>query len=1463
MSLGKKFILSLICIIILPTLALNQLFVQKVNEEIESSLFAKLTSIAEFKIQRIEHYFDEREIDIQEAQHYKNIKVNLPLLDTFIDTPHYPLFLAAEKSLDSQLQPFQKIKNILDLMLVNTRGIVLYSTNPRHKIEELGQPLHDPSGQIMTRGREGFFIAPISLDDQSGHGVEMLTAGPLHNDSGELIGLVVIELDPEQIYEIARDTTGLGETGETLIGKRLGDRVMFFITHRHAPTTSRPKIGTFDSQSFQPMQLAVRGQDGAGQAVDYRDHEVMAVWRHIPSREWGLVAKIDIDEALASVYKLRIMAWAVALSILGLAGFMALFITRQFITPLARLEEGARQLGHGELGYRFDHQKNNEIGRLGQAFNAMAEDLADSYATMEDEVVKRTAELEVSRQNALTLMQEANQERQRAQEALSHLKVSHQEVSRLSQVVEQAPLSIIIADLDGIIEYVNPHTLEVTGYTHQELIGAHTRIFGSGQLSGEFYQNLWQTILAGKVWHGEFCNKKKGGEIFWELASISPVFDQQGRIINFFALKEDITLQRKAQKELASMAHFADDNPAPVFRMDDQSLIILANEATEKLFQSDDLINKPLSPHCPFLTPAEQRQLIETNSVSQHECLIHDHHILFTFKGNRADQTINAYGTDISTLKQTEQNLQQRVKDLAEMRHSMLNMMEDLEHSTRAAQASAQAKSDFLANMSHEIRTPMNAILGMTYLAQQTRVSPQQQDYLDKISGAGKALLGIINDILDFSKIEAGKLEIEAVDFELDRTLTKVNDLSCQLAAEKEIELLISVDPDLPLYFTGDPLRLGQVLTNLMNNAIKFTEKGEITLSVDCLERDDQLATLRFAIKDSGIGMTPEQVGRLFQAFSQADSSTTRQYGGTGLGLSICKQLVELMGGKISVKSQPGQGSTFFFTLSLAIPAGKREQQMIPNDLVGLRALAVDDNPTAQEIMYKVLVSLGLRPSMAGSGPEALEMIDQAATSNAPYELIFMDYHLGPEMNGLEASRLIRQNNRLETIPPIIMVTGHDRDEIRRQTGKDELAGFLGKPFTPSTLLNTILPLFSHNNGSQIAALATDTPGRKQLQDLPGAMILLVEDNQINQQVARELLVQAGLTVDIANNGLEAVAAVQNKTYDLILMDLQMPEMDGFAASHEIRALEADTGSTTTPVSQPIPIIAMTAHAMTGDREKCLAAGMDDHISKPINPEIMYTTIARWLKQTRQDATDSAGNTPRPMAPATGEKRQAMTDRQDAMSLPDETFPEQLEGFSLEDGLRRLGQNKGLYLQLLRQFSQDHLQTHLRLQETFSDNDLESLGQMVHSLKGVSGNLGARNLYQSCIDLEQAIKDFGTRETLEHQLNQVTAHLTTALNSIAGLGLEGKPGTGAEEAIDRKALIALFEELAILLTRNSPDAIDHLTSITARTRDCSWMPALKELDAQVQAYDFDQATVTLQQIIITLSSELGSESDQP
>jgi len=954
-------------------------------------------------------------------------------------------------------------------------------------------------------------------------------------------------------------------------------------------------------------------------------------------------------------------------------------------------------------------------------------------------------------------------------------------------------------DMNGITTFINPAATKMLGFTIKELLGKnlhalthHTKPDGQPYPRHECPGYI--SCIDGSVHlsSNEFFYRKDGSAIPVSYSS-RPIVDK-GKITGAVICFQDITDRRLAEESLreseASLRAITDSAQDAILMMDPNGLISFWNPAAERIFgyKSTEAIGQNL--HALIVPPRYHQAHHAAFPVFQQTGQGAAVGKTLDLEARRKDGTEISVQLSLSTVhmhsgwhavgilrditehKQAEAELQ-RINIYLEEATTRANDM-----ATQAEMAST-AKSEFLANMSHEIRTPMNAIIGMSHLCLGTELNPHQRNYIQMVHQSAQLLLGIINDILDFSKIEAGKLELESIPFRLDDVLNNLSNMVSIKAQEKGLEILFDIAPETPLQLIGDPLRFGQILLNLSGNALKFTESGEIVVRIRPIQMNEDTVELEVMVKDTGIGMTPDQQTKLFQSFSQADTSTTRRFGGTGLGLAISRHLVQMMDGRIWVESEPGKGSCFYFTavLDRCAENGEKTEFDFPVNLEQFKVLVVDDVASTRQMFSATLGSFSFRVTCVDSGEAALEALENTPADD-PFRLVLMDYMM-PGMDGIEASRRIKKSSRLADVPTIIMVTAFSRDEVMDKALEAGLDSFLTKPVTPSVLLDTIVGTLGGKGGLRRGGSSSDHWKIKILESIKGAHVLLVEDNTINQLMAQDILSQAGLQVTIAGNGKQAVELAGTTDFDVILMDIQMPEMDGYEATRAIRG--------NTSRRQP-PIIAMTANAMAGDREKCLVAGMDDHVAKPIEPKLLFETLVKWI-------------------PAFERRPEPPTIPPEETLDPTTALPHRLDGIDIETGLRRTGGNCRLYIDLLKHFVTDHGNDNQIIVDAIARNDITVAHRTAHTLKGVAGGIGALALYDSAQNVETALKESQSRlfepliEKLARDLREVVDDLQRKMMPPSFADTKIK----SAQPIDMEKLISLLDAFQGLAEEMDPD----------------------------------------------------------
>ncbi|MBF0137773.1 MAG: response regulator [Magnetococcales bacterium] len=1015
---------------------------------------------------------------------------------------------------------------------------------------------------------------------------------------------------------------------------------------------------------------------------------------------------------------------------------------------------------------------------------------------------------------------------------------------------------VSITDTAATILYANDKFCEISGYTRAELIGQNHRIVSSGIHPPSLYQEMWRTIQGGHVWHGEICNRTKNGSLYWVSATIVPLHDAAGKPDQYIAIRTDITFQKTMEAELVEQRRFlqsiTDAMGEGVYHLDAHGYCTFLNPEAQRLLgwsldevrdQSfhdiihyEDQEGKRLDRHaCPILTTIAQGRIFK----SETETFIRRDGSRFPIsivsvpllEGNRMVGSVSVF-QDITARQE---------------------ILQDLKKAKEIAEHANQLKSNFLANMSHEIRTPMNGVIGLSHLLMQTDLTPIQRDYLLKIDHSSRNLLGIINDILDFSKIEAGRLTMESIPFSLADLLQEITPVIQSRIREKGLELVFDLQANLPQVLIGDPLRLRQVLLNLAANAVKFTEQGSVTITIRGNPQDEGHFRLDFRVRDTGIGMTESQMSQLFQPFIQADSSSSRRYGGTGLGLAICRQLVGLMGGQILVESVAGVGSTFHFQVPLQISSQETVPRHLPVAMQNVHILVVDDNDVVRTILADMLTHFGVQVELADGGKAALRRLIAGATGQAPpIRLLLLDWQM-PDLDGIET---FRQMCRLPTPHPhTIMMTAHGVEAIQTALGEEQVVAVLEKPITPSTLFNALVHALDppnkidhdiHRVGQQVGQVTSPPAGSSHAPALRGKQILLVEDNSINQQVACGLLDLMGVRTTLAGSGEEAISCLKHHRFDAVLMDIQMPGMDGYQTTDTVRR---ELGL------EQLPIIAMTAHAMTGDRERCLAAGMNDHVAKPIDPATLRMVLSRWLTEPgpQPETTDIPFDSI--------EKDPDMT-----AALP---FPDHLPGIDLDAARRHVSDNLTLLHKILLDFADRHHNSAATIRENVAQGAWQTVNRMAHSLKGTASTIGALELAKVSGDLERLTThvhdgvsppDPTTLDSLLDQLSQSLEVVTGSIQTLAKSPTVRHPATktGSTDLTkeQRERIQVTLDQLAKLLATDDPDAEHSAEELVTLLAETPYSSSADAVYRHVGAFDFADATAALATLRQTLVKHL-------
>jgi len=1075
-----------------------------------------------------------------------------------------------------------------------------------------------------------------------------------------------------------------------------------------------------------------------------------------------LVPRSDFESGKRSA---TLLLLAITGALLVGAAMLVYLLSRLLTEPLEKLAAQMDRIGALDFSQQPELQSPwLELEQVSQAQEGMRRILERTTANLEEEIQEKTAQLR-----------------------------------RFFLIIEQSPIAVLITDREGRIEYANPHAQITSGYSKEELDGQNPRMLRSPAADLDDFKDLWPSIRAGISWKGEFLNRSKDGRDYWESALVAPLWDAC-EITHFVSIKEDITeiraVRQQNSDQLALLEQTLDAIPNPIFLKDVDGRYLLCNRAYESAFgTSREAIQGKTVMELPYLSPGEKasrerddRNIMESGISFKSE-----------LSTKLADGQVHELMGWLKCFHKADGSLGGILGMLMEIGELKAKERE-LEAARERAEDATRSKSAFLASMSHEIRTPMNAVIGMAYLAMRTDLDPQQRDYVQKIHHAATALLEILNEILDFSKIEAGKMTLENEEFSLGEMLAGVADLHRIKAREKRLEYLHRVAPTLPEHFRGDSLRLGQILTNLVGNAIKFTEKGNVVLSVDLAEERPDRSLVRFRISDTGIGLSEAQQQKLFQVFSQADDSSSRKYGGTGLGLAICKRLVELMDGSIGVESRAGEGSTFWF--SVWLERSSTAESDFPFDAQGHRMLVVDDNPVVSEVLSTYLTSMGMKVDCATSGAEAQELIVAANSGSVhphPYKAVFLDRRM-PGEDGLDVARNIKSSG-LVPMPAVVMVTSLDED-VRRAFHTIPLDGLLDKPISPHALRRLLDDLLGGGEQSQDSSFGSGEYG------LAGLKVLVAENEPVNQQIARELLETQGIDVAVVDDGQAALERLDLEDFDVVLMDLQMPRMDGFEATRRLRA-----------GGFSVPILAMTASAMKEEIDASLAAGMNDHIAKPVDPRKLFAALAQWCPEQRETVRTLKSRT--------------------RIEMP------RIQGVDTMEGVSRCGGNVELYSRMLLEFAAQRLGLQ-GLREAMEDGDPETARVWLHSFKGVAGNLGAMAVFNMVGLLERALREDG-KDVAISQLSRLEGMAVDLRNRIEEAFQAADSQDSGTDA-DFSDLPARLGRLRRLLEDADGDAVESFEMLRRDFSLAHGADLTARISRKIRDFDFDDALAMLMEL---------------
>ncbi len=1201
-------LMSFISVGIVAFISINNA-TKTIHQEVESAL----NNIVDDKLHSIYDYISSKEIAVATAADLPVVASAMKdLTQAFIYGIKSSQYLHNDNKYRKALNRLRGRYNSYDLFLISAQGDIVFSVIHEDDFSTnliSGPYQHSQLAKVYSRAATLLETHVSTFEPYSpsqwrrktstikderhigkGMGSEQhsaFVAAPVFHEE-RFLGVLAIQLNSNDYYHLTEDYIGIKHSGEVVISQLKDNRAMIIAPLRHVPDAAFNLSFELGSKHALPIQLSASGQRGSGLSLGYEDTNILAAWRYIPELKWGVVVKIDSSEAFASAENLKWNFIYVGAAIALFSTVFALFIAFRISRPLLLLAEATKGIARGDYDQRINIESSDEIGHLAKSFNQMLQARQSYEQTLE----KKEAQLR--------------------------------------GVFESVADGIITIDVQGRVQSFNPSAAKMFGYSAHEVINKDITMLMPISYRERHIKGLQGYLRSGekKIIDRtlEMEGLRKNGDIFSLELSIREIKLDGDHY--FTASARDITERKQTEQSLAESAKqlelvientgvgiwdwqvqadeiIFNERWAQIVGYTLAEIEPIKNEIWQSLTHPDDFIEstKLLKQHWRKESKTYTAEARMRHKKGHYVWIMDTGRVVEWQSDGKPKRMIGTH-IDISKRKKSEAQIIE-AKEIAEQ--------------------AVHAKSEFLASMSHEIRTPMNGVLGMLGLLLNTKLTSEQLHQAKIAQGSAKSLLTLINDILDFSKVDAGKLELEYLDFNLREMLGEFAEAMGHQAQGKNLELILDTTHIYESTVKGDPGRLRQILTNIVSNAIKFTQQGEVLIQIRLDSFSDDQWRLNCSVRDTGIGIAPDKISKLFESFSQVDASTTREYGGTGLGLAIVKRLCELMQGDIQVSSKPGQGSCF--TLNVLLQKSHQSQSVLPQlDVSKLNLLIVDDNQTNREVLRGQLEHWGAKVSEAASGQQALDICRQRLQNNheSLFDIAFLDFQM-PGMDGAELASKFKENANFKGMK-LIMMTSMGKMGDEHYFSQLGFSAYFPKPATTTDLFEALAVVAEGKDAlKQASPLVThgylqtlQHPQQEQAQQaaksaLHHARILLVEDNQINQMVAEGILEGSDLQVDIAANGLEAIHSLQQapkeSPYDLVLMDCQMPEMDGYEATRQIRqgvALEHNA---------KIPIIAMTANAMAGDRDKCLAAGMDDYLSKPISAKLLLAKLQEWLVQ--------------------------------------------------------------------------------------------------------------------------------------------------------------------------------------------------------------------------------------------------------